>query len=438
MNKIATFFMVLFLGLGLPLKTYAQHEHMDHKKMGNMQMAGDHNQMHMSQEAGQAGMYGSYPMTREASGTSWQPESTPMEGIHGMAGEWMTMFHGFVYGIYDQQEGPRGDNKTFSASMFMLMGQRPINEGTLGLRGMVSLDPLMGKDGYPLLLQTGETANGTTPLIDRQHPHDLISELAVTYSHPTGEESSWFNYFGIVGEPALGPAAFPHRFPGLYNPEAPLSHHWLDSTHITYGVETLGYIWKDIKIEGSVFRGREPDETRWDIETPGFDSYSGRLTYNPNANWSFQISGGHLDSPEQLEPETDMNRYTTSATYNKPLENGNNWQTTLAWGRNHKMPGKDTEAFLIESAINFHTSHTVFTRAERVEKDELFESGDPLEGTYTVYKATLGYVYDFPVWRHMQWGIGSSVGVNFIPDEIESAYGKTPMSYLAFVRMKFN
>lgn len=383
------------------------------------------------------GMYGSYPMTREASGTSWQPESTPMEGIHARTGEWMTMTHGFIYGIYDQQQGDRGDDKTFSASMLMLMAQRPLNEGMLGLRGMISFDPFMGKDGYPLLLQTGETADGESPLIDRQHPHDFISELAFTYHYPVGEDSSWFNYFGIAGEPALGPAAFPHRFPALYNPEAPLSHHWLDSTHITYGVETLGYIWKNIKMEGSVFRGREPDEDRWDIETPGFDSYSGRLTCNPTANWSFQVSGGHLDSPEQLEPATDMNRYTTSATYNKPLRNGN-WQTTLAWGRNHKRPGKSTDAFILESAVHLAKAHTIFTRTERVEKDELFEQGDPLEGTHTVYKVTLGYVYDFPVWKHMQWGIGSSAGVNFLPEEIEAAYGENPMSYLGFARLKFN
>ena len=136
-------------------------------------MAPDHMHHTMS------GMYGAYPMTREASGTSWQPDSSPHEGIHDMAGEWMTMIHGYANLIYDDQGGPRGDSKTFSSSMLMLMGQRRLGEGTLGLRGMLSADPLMGKDGYPLLLQTGETADGRTPLIDRQHPHDLFMELAV-------------------------------------------------------------------------------------------------------------------------------------------------------------------------------------------------------------------------------------------------------------------
>lgn len=433
--KIEKHVFIHFIVIGFTLvpsqRSFAQHEHM--LNMKDMRV----NQQDQEMEMPMNGMYGSYPMTREASGTSWQPESSPMEGIHMKLGEWMTMTHGFIYGIYNKQEGDRGDDKTYSESMIMFMAHRSIDQGRLGFRGMLSLDPTMGKDGYPLLLQTGETADGISPLIDRQHPHDLISELAVTYSHPVSEESSWFAYFGLPGEPALGPAAFPHRFPGLFNPEAPLSHHWIDSTHITFGVGTLGYIWNNIKIEGSVFRGREPDEDRWDIESPKFDSASGRVTFNPGKNWSFQISGGHLDAPEQLEPNTDVNRYTASATYNQPLDFGN-WQTTWAWGRNRDFPGKSTDAFLLESALNIQDTHTIFGRAERVEKNELFEHGDSLEGTYIVHKATLGYVYDFPVWHHMQWGIGSSVGVNFVPDEIESVYGKTPMSYVAFMRMKFN
>ena len=70
------------------------------------------------------------------------------------------MLHGYIAGVYDRQSGPRGGGKTFSESMFMAMGQKQIGPGTLTLRTMLSLDPLMGKSGYPLLLQTGETADG--------------------------------------------------------------------------------------------------------------------------------------------------------------------------------------------------------------------------------------------------------------------------------------
>ncbi|MDI1300967.1 MAG: hypothetical protein PSX71_03590 [bacterium] len=230
--------------------------------------------------------FGPYAMTREGSGTSWQPEATPMHGLMWESGEWMLMAHGFANGIYDHQVGPRGDDKTFVNSMGMLMAQRPALGGMLGLRAMVSLDPTMGKRGYPLLFQTGETADGENPLVDRQHPHDAFMELSITHSHPVGNNGAVYVYAGLPGEPALGPPAFMHRFSGLRNPEAPLTHHWLDSTHITFGVVTLGASQGPWKLEASSFNGREPDENRWNIETRQFDSWSVRLSYNPTPNWA--------------------------------------------------------------------------------------------------------------------------------------------------------
>ena len=221
---------------------------------------------------GMQGLYGGYPAGREASGTSWQPEAAGHAGWHASLGDWSTMTHGFVNLVYDDQGGRRGDTKTFANSMLMTMGQRAVGEaGTLGLRAMLSADPAFGKGGYPLLLQTGETADGRTSLTDRQHPHDLFMELAATYSHRLGEGRSLFAYVGLPGEPALGPPAFMHRFSGEDNPEAPISHHWLDSTHITYGVATLGYVVGGVKLEASAFRGREPDQNRADIETGRLD-----------------------------------------------------------------------------------------------------------------------------------------------------------------------
>jgi hypothetical protein len=393
---------------------------MDHSRMGHAMQ----------------GMYGPYSMTREASGTSWQPESSPHEGLMAMPGEWMTMIHGFANLIYDHQGGPRGDTKTFSSSMLMMMGQRPLGEGTLGLRGMVSTDPLMGKGGYPLLLQTGETADGHTPLIDRQHPHDLFMELAASYSQPISGNSSAFIYAGLPGEPALGPPAFMHRFSGADNPEAPISHHWLDSTHITYGVITLGYIAGGFKLEGSAFRGREPDENRYDIETGKLDSASVRLSYNPTPDWSLQVSRGHIESPEALEPDVNINRTTASIMYNR-LWGATNWQTTLAWGRNAASTGTTTDSALLESAVVFSKTHTVFGRIERSDKNELFEHGSPLAGeTFQVGKLSLGYLYDFPVEGHFKIGIGGLVSKYSLPGELESFYGSDPTSYMIFARMK--
>jgi hypothetical protein len=321
--------------------------------------------------------------------------------------------------------------------MLMMMAQRPLGDGTLGLRGMVSADPLMGKSGYPLLLQTGETANGQTQLIDRQHPHDLFMELAATYSLRISEKSSMFAYVGLPGEPALGPPAFMHRFSGEDNPEAPISHHWLDSTHITYGVVTLGYVLDNFKLEGSIFRGREPDQFRYNIETGRLDSASIRLSYNPTGDWALQASLGHIRSPEQIEPDVNVDRTTASAIYNRAL-GANNWQTTLAWGRNAKTGRGATDAYMLESAVTLSKTHTFFGRAERTNKDELFPVEDPrAEDTFRVGKLSLGYIYDFPIERRFKIGVGGLVSGYSLPSPLESSYGN-PTSYMLFARLKIN
>jgi hypothetical protein len=221
------------------------------------------------------------------------------------------------------------------------------------------------------------------------------------------------------------------------NPAAPISHHWLDSTHITYGVATVGYTRKQVKLEGSTFHGREPDQYRWDIEQPKFDSYSGRLTYNPTANWSMQGSYGSLKSPEQLEPEGRQHRLTGSATYNRPFQEAN-WQTTLAWGQNVNAPGHRLDAYLLESAYVYAHRHTVFSRIERAEKDELFEASNTLFGhTFAVHEATLGYIRDMAAGPHAVVGIGGLGTLSFLPVALEPAYGrKSPVSFMVFIRAK--
>ena len=362
------------------------------------------------------------------------PDSSPMEGIHGMHGDWMTMLHGNLTLVHDDQGGPRGDDQTFMEGMFMGMASRPLGTGTLGLRAMLSPDPLMGKGGYPLLLQTGETADGVSHLVDRQHPHDLLMELAASYSHPIGDDSSVFVYFGYPGEPALGPATFMHRFSGMDNPEAPISHHWLDSTHITFGVATLGYVWQDWKLEVSAFNGREPDQYRWNFDDPRLSSHSARITYNPTRNWSLQVSQGYLNSSEQLEPEVDQRRSTASASYNLPF-GGNNWQTTLAWGHNENDPGRTLDAWLLESSVQLHDTHTFFGRVENADKDELFDSGPLAEQSFSVSKLSVGYIYDLPVAKHLKLGIGGLGSVYDLPEELDPYYGETPVSFLLFTRL---
>jgi len=381
-----------------------------------------------------AGALGPYVMMRDASGTAWQPQSTPMQGLSFAGQGWTGMAHGYVDLVYDHQDGPRGGTKTFSESMLMLMAQHAAGPGTLTLHAMLSLDPAMGADGYPLLLQTGETADGVHPLTDRQHPHDLFMELSGTYSLPVNADTSVFLYGGYPGEPALGPATFMHRVSGMDDPAAPITHHWLDATHITYGVITWGVVHGDWKLEGSAFNGREPDQHRWNFDPPRLDSWSGRVSWNPTQNWALQASYGFIKSPEQLEPTVDQHRITASATYNRYL-GGGNWQTTLAWGRNFDEPGRALDGVLLESAYSLGR-HDLFARLEDVQKDELLVPPSRLAGqVFRVAEASLGYVYNLPLADHVALGLGGMGTVNIVPAAIRPAYGGTPWGWMPFLRL---
>lgn len=379
-----------------------------------------------------SGLYGPYPMSRESSGTAWQPDRAAHEGIHAMRGSWSLMLHGMADVAYDDQGSPRGDEKLFSSNMIMGMARRSIGPGTFGLRAMLSAEPgTIGKEGYPLLLQTGETANGETHLVDRQHPHDLFMELAATYSVSSGTRSA-FVYGGLPGEPALGPPAFMHRFSGSANPMAPLTHHWLDSSHITFGVLTGGLVWGGAKLEASAFRGREPDEKRWDLESPELDSHSFRLSLNPAPAWSLQASYGRLHSPEQLEPEVNVDRTTASAMAAGGSA-GRRWGAMAAWGRNRNRPGPILDAVTVEGAMQLREKHTFLARAERVEKNELFEEDEPRHGqVFDVGALGAGYRFDF--WRRgrVVTGIGAVWSVSFVPDAIRDVYGRNPTSAVVF------
>jgi len=381
------------------------------------------------------GQYGPYAMSREASGTAWQPQAARHDGVHVMKGAWMAMFHGTADLVYDNQGGPRGDRKVFGDNMLMGMAQRPLGPGTLGLRSMLSLEPAtIGKGGYPLLLQSGETANGVTPLIDRQHPHDLFMELAASYSVSSGS-NSFFLYGGLPGEPALGPPAFMHRFSGSNIPVAPITHHWLDSTHIAFGVVTAGAVLDRVKLEASAFRGREPDQDRWNIETPKLDSHSFRLSVNPTDHWALQASVGHLKSPEQLEPDVNQDRTTVSAMYDGTWGDTGRWEGLVAWGHNRNRPGNSLDAFTAEAAVDFAERHTIFVRAEKVQKDELFLAPDPRAGrVFDVGELTAGYRRDFARQGHMTIGVGASGTLAFVPEPARTAYGSTPASVLVFLR----
>lgn len=382
-----------------------------------------------------SGALGPYATQRESSGTAWQPDSsTPMGGAMTAAGEWMAMAHGTVNLVYDHQSGPRGDDKTFVSGMVMGMARRPLGDGTLQFRAMLSPDPLMGPRGYPLLLATGETANGRTPLVDRQHPHDLFMELSGSVSQTIGPKSSVFLYAGLPGEPAFGPPAFMHRESIMDSPEAPISHHWLDSTHISFGVVTAGLVFDQIKIEASRFNAREPDQHRWDIETGPLESTAIRVSWNPTRTVALQGSWGRFMHPEQLEPGVNQTRWSASALWAEDLAPGWHAAATLAWGRKSAQ-GHNDDAYAAEASLK-HSGWTVFARGESVRNRELLGPDGP---AYRVGKVSLGTVRDVQVRDHLSLGAGGLFAVNFLPAAIAPVYGKSnPTGLMGFVRLKLD
>ena len=379
------------------------------------------------------------------SGTSWQPSTGPMYMYHKVAGDWLLMVHYNAIIDMNSQGGPRGVTKFESANWFMHMAFHKLGKGTLQLRGMFSFEPFtFPPGGSPLLFQTGESYKGQ-PLIDRQHPHDLFMELSAQYTLPLYERGTWFAYFGYPGEPALGPVAFMHRASASENPSATLSHHLQDSSHISFGVFTTGVTYRWLKLEGSVFNGREPDENRYDFDSHRWNSRSARLSVMPNRNWTVQVSHGFLRSPEASEPNVDIRRTTASIQYNKPFNRGN-WASAFIWGRNHtSSPGEvhNLNGYTFESTVNFLDKNYLYTRLELVDKNELLRPADrALLGisddhpSFRIGAYTFGGARDIWTTDKISMAIGSDLTFYSKPAILDQLYGANPVSWKLFMRLR--
>jgi hypothetical protein len=390
---------------------------------------------HAAMMAAMTGLYGPYSMGRDASGTAWQPDVSQHGGLHRHAGDWMLMGHVMLNGAYAWSGGPRGDEKAFLAGMIMGAARRDVGtSGTLNLRAMVSPEPFMGANGYPLLFAAGESADGVEPLVDRQHPHDLFMELSASYAHRIGANSSVFVYGGLPGEPAFGPPAFMHRMSAMDSPEAPITHHWFDSTHITFGVLTAGFTHANWKLEASQFRGREPDEDRFDIESGDLDSTALRLSWNPTENLALQVSWADIESPEALEPEENEERWSASGIYTRPIGDAGWWSATLAFSNKERSDGVSLDAFLAEAAWHPNDRWTVFGRGEAIETDELGAAHHgPVED---VQRLSLGAIRDFRINENTVFGIGALVQQHFASDALAPLYDGDQDGGMAFVRLK--
>jgi hypothetical protein len=377
---------------------------------------------------------------RDASGTGWLPDETPMHGTMRDWRGWSFMLHGGMFAQFLYEPGDRHRTGGFSTHQFsspnwgMLVARRQIGGARAGFRVMASLDPwTIPGCGYLSFLATGETCEEDT-IHDRQHPHDLFMELAADYDRPLRGAWRWQIYGGLSGEPALGPAAFPHRVSAALNPIAPIGHHWLDASHISFGVVTAGVYDRRWKLEMSAFNGREPDENRGGIDLAPLDSVSGRVSFAPNPRLSLQVSAGHLEEAElefAPQPRIDVDRATASLTYHRPVGSSGLWASTVAFGLNSSreaIPGglfdAVTQAWLFESSATMGDAHTVFGRVEIVEKPahDLHAHEFPTS-VFTVGKLQIGYVRQLRPWKGVVPGIGAMASVSLVPEDLASRYG---------------
>jgi hypothetical protein len=360
-----------------------------------------------------------------------------------MKGPWMLMFHANVFITDEQQTSPRGGDKLFSTNWFMPMAERRLGPGQLTLRAMFSLEPatITGRQ-YPLLFQQGETAFGV-PIADGQHPHDFFMELGALYDLKLSERTLLSFYAAPVGDPALGPTAYPHRASAFENPVGTLGHHQEDSTHIAGDVVTVGLTQGIVRVEASGFHGREPNEHRWEIQQGAIDSWSTRLTVQPGQNWSGQYSYARIVSPEQTAPMENQERMTASVMYNRPFARGN-WASTALWGRTKSLPDNGKEnSYLLESTLRFAERNRVWTRIENAGRsNELLVGEHPLpvgfeEAPLTHVQAyTFGYDRDFDVIPHLASAIGAQVTTYGVGEPLQATYGTRPVGVNIFVRLR--
>jgi hypothetical protein len=316
-------------------------------------------------------------------------------------------------------------------------GTRSLGAGALDLVGMISLEPFtLHKIGSPQVFQTGETYRGA-PLIDYQHPHDLVMGAGGTYRRPVAAFTVTAGA-DLVGSPTLGPTAYMHRASAAHNPQAPLSHHYLDSTHITPGVVRAGIGTRGLTLEASTFHGREPDEERTDVDLGKLDSFAVRAGWT-NGRWRAQASAAQLTLPEAVTPY-DARRLTASVEYTGGAA-ARIRGLTAAFGQNREIHG-NFEAYLFEAEVAAWGADVFYSRVESVAKD-ILDVGFHPRGFFHRHRQsqvdafTLGYVHSLVRRDAGDFSVGGDVTGYAVPSNLQEAYGR-PWSFHAFVRFAFD
>jgi len=365
-----------------------------------------------------------------SSGTSLNPMAWNIPMLMQRKRSWTLMYMGQAFIMDTQQSGPRGGDKFYSTNWGMASAQHSLGKGQMMFDAMLSVEPAtVTNRSYPLLFQTGETAYGK-PIVDAQHPHDFVMGLGAHYVRPVGEHTLLDFYYAGIGDPALGPVAFPHRASAMELPQAALGHHWEDSTHIASNVATVGVKYRWIRLEASGFHGGEPNENRWNIDWGRMDSFSGRVSWFPTRQWSAQFSAGRLTKPEPLE-DSDVVRITGSVQYTRARSNGESWSSSFIWGRNHKTDGHaDSNAWLFETLFPVTAKDFVTGRFEIADKDEI------LPQAFRAKAFTGGYTRDLSSRSNLETGVGANITGYAIPDAVRRVYGDHPWGVSVYFRVR--
>jgi len=401
--------------------------------------------MQMSTDASSA-----LPMD-ESSGTSMQPRGWAMPMVATHAGRWQLSWMAQAFLVEVQQSHvntppgtlQRGGDKLYSTNWGMLGAEHSLAGGAVLLRTMLSLEPATIADRrYPELFQTGETAFGQ-PIVDGQHPHNLFMEIGTQYAHSVG--GAVLNlYYAPVGDPALGPTAYPHRASAAELPQAALGHHYEDSTHIADNVATAELAWHRAHLEAGGFHGREPGENRWNLGFGAMDSWTARLTWLPARNWQAQISTARLHHPEAIGPG-DEERTTGSVEYAAGER-----AASIVWGRDYKTAGHyAVNAITAEGVLPIARKNYLTGRFEWSQRDELFADQPALESTlprwFDIAAYTAGYTREAGRWHDADFGVGANATAYGIADAqdnglarntVANVYGSHPWGVSIYLRVR--
>ncbi len=348
---------------------------------------------------------------------------------------WLAQGHAFL-NLNLQDRKFRDFTELESQNWGMVSVARQLGRARLSFHTMLSAEPwTLRRLGSAQVLQVGETLDNA-PLLDYQHPHDVVMALEGRVDWSTSDRTTVFLTGGPVGAIALGPSAFMHRASSGPNPTAPLAHHMLDSAHITHGVISAGARRSQWTVDASLFHGREPDEDRVRLDVGPLDSLAGRVAWQQGA-WRTQVSSAKIHEPE-VHDAGDLARTTASLEYDRARPDGRRHAWLAAWGRNDRADHTET-GWLLEGRSDFTPRDTAYGRVELVDRfvlvdfDYAVATGRERHLPSSVAALTLGYARGLATVKRTHLALGVDVTVHHVSSNLRDTYGR-PVSWHIFLR----